>query len=787
MNHIRVATGPEGLEPGDAWSPEARMGRVRDTGALKVTGALKYVDDLREDDVGFAFDYAYPVVSTIARGKVAGVDDTEALKVEGVLGVVWYKNAPRLRDVTAMSLVEIGQHLPLQEPTIYYHGECVALVLAATPDAARAGARRLVVHYGEESEGPGAFTLADGSKRLDYVKRAGIAPGRIEHGDAPGDYARSPVQVDTTCHHAPHHHNGIEITAYIAHWDDDGGVSVHAPVQWHHIDTLVLGQAFGLGLKSRLPGFVASAFLGRQPSKMVRLHNVPSGGAFGRNINAIPMILACMAAKLHDKGIKLILDRNHTYSLHSHRGEVRNRIRLGADEDGRLKTMIMDPEVATGRWGGFIEPVGEVPCRIYAHDSRLLAHRVAALDLSSVGWMRGPGVSSAVFTLETAMDDLAHAVGKDPLDIRILNHADVDPESGKPWTSKSLLRCYEVGAQEIGWRERPKGGSLREDGRIVGYGMATCFDAGRQFPASASLVLRTDGTALVSVAAPEIGQGITSALRTISAECLGLRRSDIELETMSPESAYGAGSIGSTGTFSNATAIYQAAERLKKTLKAIASKHHDSPLSGLRSDALTLQGGQVLGPEGVSVSVASVMEHHGRELVARGRTGATFGYWPSAGSKASFGAVFVEVSIDPLTYDLRVDRCIGAYGCGRIIEPWIARNQMLGGMIWGIGQALYEETRIDRRTGHWINANLAEALISTNADVREVRALFVEEDDTSSHPLGFKGLAELGVIGPAPAISNAILDATGHRMRHLPMLIEGRLPSMHDDALTTTR
>jgi xanthine dehydrogenase YagR molybdenum-binding subunit len=170
------------------------------------------------------------------------------------------------------------------------------------------------------------------------------------------------------------------------------------------------------------------------------------------------------------------------------------------------------------------------------------------------------------------------------------------------------------------------------------------------------------------------------------------------------------------------------------------------------------------------------MTRHGRELTARGRTGATFGYWPSAGSKASFGAVFVEVSLDPITFELRVDRCVGAYACGRIIEPWIARNQMLGGMVWGIGQALYEQTHVDPRTGHWVNANLAEALVSTNADAHEVRAMFVEEDDTGSHPLGFKGLAELGVIGPAPAISNAILDATGRRVRDLPMLIEHRLP-----------
>ncbi|HXV92710.1 MAG TPA: molybdopterin cofactor-binding domain-containing protein, partial [Pseudonocardia sp.] len=527
-------------------------------GRAKVAGTARYVDDLRPPELGWDFQVAVPVTSTCSSGRVAAVDTDAALRVPGVRLVMMYLNAPRLRKVVAASMAEIGELLPLQDDRVRYHGQCVAVVIADSLRAAQDGARRVTVRYEDVAEAR-AFTVADAGARLREVRRAGIAPGRIARGDALADFAAAPVRVDRTYHAAPHHHNAIEPSAVIARWDRDGGITVHAAVQWHHIDTLVIGQAFGLGAASTAPGLLARALLGTGIAGKVRLVNALAGGAFGRNLNTIHLLLACMAAKVAGRAVKVVLSREQTFSLLPYRSEVRQRLRLGAAEDGRLLTMIQEPDVAKGTAGRYVEPVGETPCQIYAHRSHLLRHRVAALDLNGAGWMRGPGVSSALFALETAMDDLARQVGVDPLELRLRNYAETNPQTGREWTGKSLRRCYEVGAEAIGWAGRPGGGTVRADGRLVGYGMATSFDLGRRFPAGARVELRRDGTAVVSVAAAEIGQGILTALTTIAAETLGLPRDRIVLRTAHTALPYAAGSIGSTGTFSNGTAVYDAA------------------------------------------------------------------------------------------------------------------------------------------------------------------------------------------------------------------------------------
>ena len=746
-------------------------------GVAKVTGTAKYVDDLRQQDLGWdgTVDVAVPVTSTQALGRLGEIDVSGALAVDGVRHVMTWRDAPRLRRVRAVSMAEIGELLPLQDDRVRYHGQCVAVVIAESLAAARAGAHQVQVHYDPtDATLASAFTLEDAEERLAPVGRAGIAPGRLSRGDAHADFERSQHRLDASFHAAPHHHNAIEPSAVIARWDEDGGVTVHAAVQWHHIDSLVVGQAFGLGHPSAAAGFLARAVVSAQPAGRVRLVNALAGGAFGRNLNPLHLLLACMAAKLTGRAVKVVLTREQTYTLLSYRGQVRQRVRLGASGDGRLTGMIVEPDVARGTAGAFVEPVGETPFQVYAHRSHALQHRVAALDLNGTGWMRGPGVSSAMFALETAMDDLARETDLDPLEIRLRNHADVNPQTGKPWSSKSLLACYDAAATAIGWRDRPAGGTVRADGQLLGHGMATSFDLGRQFPASARITLEPDGSATVSVAAAELGQGIFTALTTIAAESLGVPRAAIRLRTAGTAEAYAAGSIGSTGTFSNAAAIHEAAAQLRRRLFAGAARTRTSPLRGSDPRRMTLLDGVVHADSGASVPLATLLPFLSPQaLTATGRAGRTFGR--SRYAKASFGAVMVQVAVDPVTLVLSVERMVGVFACGRIVEPVPARSQVVGGMIWGLGQALFEESRVDRRDGRWVNANLAEALVPTQADVRHVEAHFVGEDDTAAHPLGMKGLAEIGVIGPAPAISNAVLDATGIRLRSLPMLVDHRL------------
>ncbi|MEM9777045.1 MAG: molybdopterin cofactor-binding domain-containing protein, partial [Chloroflexota bacterium] len=548
----------------------------RREGKHKVTGSAIYVDDMRDTDLGFKPDIAIPVTSTIAVGKIKAIDAAQALAVPGVRAIMTHENALRLNKPRTISMAEVSEFLPLQSSEVRYYGQCIAVVVAGTLMAAQEGARLVQVTY-ENVQQEIAVDLNTGSERLKAVKRAGIAPGKLEKGQAMEDYAAAPTQIDQTYHAAPHHHNAMEPSAVIAKWDADGGVSVQMATQWHHTETLMIAQAFGLGWTNELLDFGARMFLGKSGENKVRITNMMAGGAFGRNINTVHTLLACMAAKVSNTPVKLILTREQTYTLMSYRGEVKQRLRLGADADGRLKSIIQEPDVAVGTAGAFVEPVGEASLQIYAHDSHYLQHRVAKLDLNGVGWMRGPGISSAIFAIESAVDELAYRQNLDPIEVRLRNYADVNPENGKPWSSKSLKECYAVGADMIGWHDRPTGGTVRGDGKVIGYGMATSIDLGRQFPASAKVELNRDGTGVVSLAVSEIGQGILSALIKISAESLGIPEESVTLKTDQTALPYAAGSIGSTGTFSNGTAIYEAAQVIKRRLIQAIVRDKKSP------------------------------------------------------------------------------------------------------------------------------------------------------------------------------------------------------------------
>jgi xanthine dehydrogenase YagR molybdenum-binding subunit len=743
-------------------------------GRAKVTGTASFVDDLRADALGFSFDVAAAVTSTIAKGLIVTIDAAAALAVEGVRVIMTHHNAPKLNKITSISMSETAERLPLQDNQVRYYGECVAVVVAKTLVAAREAAALVKVQY--EVAEPIAACLEDGEDRLAPTKRAGMAPGSIKEGEAKAQYDASLVQVDRTYFTAPFHHNAIEPSAVVARWDADGGVTVHAAVQWHHIDTLAIGQAFGLGLNDRLPGFLRRKLLGQAFESKVRLTNHLAGGAFGRNLTTVHLFLTCMAAKLSGTAVKLPLTTKDTFSLLSYRSETRQRLRLGATKEGRLNALIVEPDIAVGAAGAYVEPVGSWSCHIYAQKSHALQHRIARLDLNGTGWMRAPGGATAMFALESAMDELAHELKLDPLELRLRNHADNDPVSGKPWTSKALRACYAEGAAAIGWQERPKGGTRRPDGRLTGYGMATSYEPCFRFPASVNVTIDRTGKAVVGATIAEMGQGAWTGLHRVATEALGLAPDDISLSTDKTGLAAGAGAIASTGVYSNGQSLIVAAKAVKAELFAFAARDKSNALYGCDPSTLRVADGIVRGEGDRAASVAELMRHHPKGFIAHTTTsGRDFGR--SKKMKATFGAVFAEVSVDPLTGHVRVERLVGAFDCGRILEPTIARSQLLGGLIWGLGHALFEESHLDRRTGRWTNANLAEALIATHADVPTLEIITVKDPNAPDHPLYLKGVSEIAVIGPAPAIANAIFDATGQRLRSLPLKIDARLDS----------
>ncbi|MEM7567838.1 MAG: xanthine dehydrogenase family protein, partial [Pseudomonadota bacterium] len=532
-----------------------------------------------------------PLVALVATAPMGSgrvvIDKGLALALPGTRCVVDHTNAPRLRKAVVPSFCEPGTRMPLQSDRIDYAGQAVAIVVADGLQAARDALAALVITV--EGGSPPTVTLEDGADRLSPVKRAGIGPGVLTKGDADAALATATHRVEVEAHAAPHHPNPLEPGSVIARWDEDGGVTVHAAVQWHHIDSAMIGQAFGLGWSEGLAGLLGRAVLGRRGRGKVRLHNHLSGGAFGRNISYQALILAPMAAKVAGAPVRLVQTRRDTFSLMSHRSEVAQRLGLGADADGKLEAIVLEPDIARGH-AAFVEPVGEMPMQVYAHRTHRLTTRVAPLDLPGAGWMRGPGVAHAIFALEQGVDALARRTGIDPLDLRLANHADRHPVSGKPWEAKALRDAYEEGAERFGWRERAPGGSLREDGRLRGFGMASAIDLGRQFPAHAHVTLTSDARVIVSLAVAEMGQGLLTGLTGLVSEMTGVPPDRVVLTRDATAEGYAAGSIGSTGTYSNGAAIEAAVTKLRARLAKVATRK-GGPLAGAAPNALTLSDG----------------------------------------------------------------------------------------------------------------------------------------------------------------------------------------------------
>ena len=461
------------------------------------------------------------------------------------------------------------------------------------------------------------------------------------------------------------------------------------------------------------------------------------------------------------------------------RGETTQHIRLAAGADGKLSALLREAVVAQGAKGTYSEPLNETAPKTYACPNLLLKTQTARLDTGAPGWMRGPGAGPDAVGLEIAVDTLAHELGMDPLEFRLLNHADTEPDTGHEWSSKSLKACYQAAAERIGWFDRdPAIGAMREGRHRVGFGVATSIYPTMQMPALARCVLDGQGRLTVQTAQHEIGQGMITSLTQIGAEAMGLPVGDVTLEYGDTDLPYGGMSTASTTTLTNGAAIHEAAAAVKAAVLKRAVKDQGSPLYGLSRHDLDVVDGRIVSPDGgPSESVAALMARHPDGVIEEeAATGRTMGR--SKYARFCFGAQFARVLIDPDTGHLHVTKFIGAFAGGRAINPLLVRSQLMGGMVWGLGQALLEESVMDERSGNWMNRSLGEALVPVNADIAEIDALVIEEDDTRGHPLGVKGMGEVGSIGGPAAISNAIYHATGVRLTALPFRIDKLLAGM---------
>ncbi len=763
-------------------TPDPTKAPIRIDGRAKVTGSGYYTADL------LAFDeYLHPgeaptpilhaavVPAAIAFGRVLHLHTSEAERIPGVRLVMTAANAPRLKKFDSLLMSEQTKYLPLQDSDVRYHGQPIALVVADTFEIAQEAATRVKAAYSPQP------ALLDFGANLDNavpVKKVGAGgKGKVERGNPQAAYADAQVKIQAHYVLQPAHHNAMEPGVSIAHWHAEDGLpnrlTIISSTQFVYGDAVAMAEAFELAHKDKILRIVAQVAIGKQWDSSVRVVAPLVGGGFGSKGGTNHTMLSAMAAKLLRQPVKLVMTRQNTFSQMPYRGGLDVNIRLGADRSGKLTSLLQETVIQSSVTASFLEPTGEVTPHLYSVENLVIEHRALCLNTNSPGWMRAPGVAPGQFVLETAMDELACRLGLDPIDLRLRNYAESDPESGKEWSSKSLRECYAQGAESFGWHRRSPRSNEREGADRIGYGMATAAYPTNHFPATARLTLRADGSVLAQTATHEIGQGAITSLSQVVADALALPLCSVEIAIGDTTLPFGAFSAGSSTSLSVGSALMEAAHELSRRLARLARVDRSSPLYQCSLRDIVFRGGNVqhrieharTEPGTVVLARAGL-----DSLAVKGISGRLFG--KSKYARMAFGAQFARVAVNEFTGNVRVTHMTGAFAGGRILNARTARSQLLGGMVWGVGHALMEESLRDPHLGAWVNANLAEAHVPTNADAPEIDVIMVAEDDSRGSELGAKGLGEIGITGAAAGIANAIANATGRRMRNLPITAE---------------
>ena len=719
-------------------------------GRAKVTGAAPYAADTAID----APLHAVLVQSTIARGRISVIDQRATRGVPGVVEVLTYVNALPLPALAFEFTMPMSEQLaPMQGPEIHYDGQHVAAVIATTFEAAREGAALLRITY-EDLE---PLELdADTARDVERPEQYFGSEAQVRHGEPEATYTGSDVQLDLTYVTPNENHNPLEPSVTVAQWRD-GELTVHDSTQWVRGTRAVLARCFDL------------------PEEKVHVIAPYLGGGFGCKGFVWPhTLVAAMAAKITGKPVKLVLSREQMFTSCGHRSLTHQRLRVGASRDGRLQAVLHDVRNESSRVSLFVEAAGGVTPMLFRVPNFAVTHSVARLDVPSATAMRAPGEAPGTYALGCALDELAYACDLDPLEVLRRNHATVDGESGKPFSSKHLLACYERGAEAFGWNRRthpPR--SMRDGDELVGWGVATATYPAMRSPAEARLTFGTDGGIEVVSATHDLGTGMYTIIAQLVADVLGIEPQAVTVRI--GDSAYPNAPVagGSMSSASVGPAVVDAAQNALRELIALATTHGGSPLAGMRESEIEAREGTLRAKNDPSRAVrfGDVARWSGDgTVVANGQ--AAPGPEAEHASFHSFGAQFIEVRYDEELARLRVTRALGVFDCGRILNPKTARSQMLGGIIWGIGMALLEETVRDPRAGAVVTNNLADYHVPVNADIHEIEVLFVEEPDLTFNPLGVRGVGEIGITGVAAAIANAVYHASGVRVRELPIVPE---------------
>ena len=723
---------------------------TRREGFLKVTGRATYAADNHPEGML----YAVCAVSAIARGRVAHLDVNAAKAHPRVVEVITPENRPPLAgDPDAKAGPFAFRMEALQSDRVRYANQPIALVVAETLEAATEAAALLNPRYEVE---PARLEL-DVERFAPETVGVG-SPSGGAHSDVEAALSAAPLRVDATYETPSQYHNAMEPHAIVASWAGDR-LTLDTPNQAPHMARAAYAGFFGV------------------PPENVLIRTPFIGGGFGsKAILAGAHILCALAARKVGRPVKLALTRAQMFGPVGHRGETRQRLRLGLETDGRLTAMSHHAIAATSSFDAFIEPSGGVSRMLYASPTIAISHEGARNDIGTPGPMRAPGLASGSAALEAALDEAAEACGMDPLDFRLANYAEVEPITGKRYSSKALRECYAKGATEFGWWDRPRAPrQMRDaDGFLVGWGMGTAVFHCPMFAAEARAVLRRDGGATVETSAIDMGQGALTALAQIAADSLGLDIDEVTLRFGGSDLPDGGVAGGSGHTATAGSAIDAAGRSAVERLAALATADRESPLFGAGNIGVVARAGRLhrRDDEGRSESYANILARAGLAEIDGWGKGARDPANAADHALQAHGAVFAEVKVDPDLGQVRATRLVGAFACGRIINPRLVRSQLYGGMIWGVSFALHEAARVDRRSGRIMNADLGEYHVPVNADTPSLEALLVPEDDAFVNGLGIKGVGEIGITGTVGAVANAVWHATGIRVRKFPVRIE---------------
>ena len=742
---------------------------TRIDGLLKVTGQARYGSDAPLSNPAFAC----LVTSGTALGQISALDVTAARQLPGVLDIMTYENiAGQVAPVEFFS--KGGQAStsirPLESAKIWHDGQIVAVVLADSFETARDAAHRVKVSYAEQipSAGFGAPGVTE--------EPGGAADEKHEDpkvGDAEAAFAAAPVKIEARYSTPTQHHNPIELFTTSCVWSN-GNLVIHEPSQYVY------------GLKAAV-----AKQLGIDPAK-VRVLSPFIGGAFGsRGAMTQRTALIAIAARKLNRPVKLVASRAQGFTIATYRAETRQHLKLAADRSGKLQALTHEGWEVSSRPDPYKVGGTETTSRVYACPNVATKVTIVHADRNTPGFMRSPPEVPYMFALESGMDELAVALNIDPVELRRVNDTKVEPIKGLPYTSRSLMPCFDAAAAAFGWSKRsPAPGSMRDGEWLIGWGCATTCYPTNMGPAAARVSLSRQGKVKVQTAGHEIGTGAYTVYGMTAADRLGVSLDDVVVEMGDTDLPPAPVAGGSNSTASVCTVVAKACEDIRAKL-ASAAVQPGGPFAGRDPAGLTLASGALRAPDGKSEALDAAVQRVSHGVIEAYAENLPHGVTPdglqklfegatklSGGAKLkdriqyAFGAEFVEVRVHARTREVRAPRLVGAFAAGRIVNPTTARSQLMGGLIWGVSAALHEQTEIDREAARYVNTNLADYLIPVNADIGQVEVILVPETDRQVNDIGIKGLGELGNVGTNAAVANAVYHATGKRIRDLPIRLE---------------